>query len=126
MFSLIPETLFDPLKIGKDYEPIQNIINSSLNNIDINLRKDFIQNMVLGGGNSTIKGFQDKLKKTLVETLSKNNAGFIKINAQNERKYSAWIGASVVCSIGNFQEMWISKNDYEEVGPQILHKKSYI
>jgi actin-related protein len=84
-------------------------------------------NIILGGGNSMIKNLPKRLNKELLLLLGSTVEGTgLKIIAQNERLYSAWIGASVLCSIGNFQQMWISKNDYEEIGSSIIHKKYFL
>lgn len=125
---LVPETIFSPNLANLDIPSIQKLLWDSVLSVDIHLRKDFLSNIILGGGNTMIKNFPERLKKELLKNFKDNddNSNFVKINAQNERIYSAWIGASVVCSISNFQQMWISKNDYEEVGPNIIHKKYYL
>jgi actin len=114
---LVPELLFNPVE---DTKPLQEVIYESIKSVDIHIRKDMFNNIILGGGNTMIKNFPERLKK---EMSKKIDDSYVKINAQPERLYSAWIGASVVCSIGNFQNMWISKNDFEEVGHNIIHKK---
>ena len=40
-----------------------------------------------------------------------------------ERKYSVWIGGSILASLSTFQQMWISKQEYDESGPSIVHRK---
>ena len=47
----------------------------------------------------------------------------IKIVAPPERKYSVWIGGSILASLSTFQQMWISKQEYDESGPQIVSTK---
>jgi actin-related protein len=37
-----------------------------------------------------------------------------------ERRYGAWIGGSIVGSLGSFQQLWVSKNEYEETGQSCL------
>merc|ERR1719431_1185367 len=44
----------------------------------------------------------------------------IKIIAPPERKYSVWIGGSILASLSTFQEMWISKQEFDEAGPGIV------
>ena len=123
----IPEILFDPSNFDLDMQPIQQMIFDSVQEVDINLRNSFLSNIVLGGGNTMIKNFPERLKNELNKIYKfSEDKNSIKINAQNETIYSAWIGASVVCSINSFQQMWISKNDYEEEGPNIINKKSII
>ena len=50
----------------------------------------------------------------------------IKIVAPPERKYSVWIGGSILASLSTFQQMWISKQEYDESGPSIVHRKCFV
>ena len=45
--------------------------------------------------------------------------------APPERKYSVWIGGSILSSLSTFQQMWISKQEYDESGPSIVHRKCF-
>ena len=47
------------------------------------------------------------------------------IIAPPERKYSVWIGGSILASLSTFQQMWISKQEYDESGPSIVHRKCF-
>jgi actin, other eukaryote len=49
----------------------------------------------------------------------------VKIVAPPERKYFVWIGGSILASLSTFQSMWISKEEYDESGPQIVHRKCF-
>merc|ERR1719259_1214459 len=49
----------------------------------------------------------------------------IKIIAPPERKYSVWIGGSILASLSTFQSMWITKEEYDESGPGIVHRKCF-
>ena len=49
----------------------------------------------------------------------------IKIVAPPERKYSVWIGGSILASLSTFQQMWISKQEYDDAGPAIVHRKCF-
>ena len=39
--------------------------------------------------------------------------------------YSVWIGGSILASLSTFQQMWISKQEYDECGPSIVHRKCF-
>lgn len=45
--------------------------------------------------------------------------------APPERKYSVWIGGSILSSLSTFQQMWIAKSEYDESGPSIVHRKCF-
>ena len=117
------EILFNPNELNSELTGYPQMIADSIKKTDMNLRREFYANILLGGGNSDIKNFNERLKKEISNLIPSNIFNYLRINAQIERKYSAWIGASVVCSSGTFQQMWISKNDYEEIGAHVIHKK---
>jgi actin-related protein len=49
----------------------------------------------------------------------------IKVVAPPERKHSAWIGGSILSCISTLQTMWITKEEYDESGPSIVHRKCF-
>ena len=49
----------------------------------------------------------------------------IKIIASPDRKYLAWIGGAIVTSLSTFQQMCITKSEYDESGPSIVHRKCF-
>jgi len=76
------------------------------------------------GGNSLMNGFVEKFEKSLYEIAPQNTK--VKIFAYPksfERKFSSWLGASILASTGSFQNLWIGKFEYEETGPSIVERK---
>ena len=104
----IPESIFDPSIIEIQSENLPQTIINSINKCDISTRKELFNNIILGGGNTFIKGFETRLKIEIDE-IKKRNCGIISLK---ERNYSAWIGASGISSLSNFNNKWISRNDY--------------
>jgi len=49
----------------------------------------------------------------------------VKVIAPNERKYSVWIGGSVLSTLATFQTMWVTRQEYEECGPSVVHRKCF-
>ena len=49
----------------------------------------------------------------------------VQVVAPPERKYSVWIGGSILASLSTFQQMWIAKSEYDESGPSIVHRKCF-
>ena len=49
----------------------------------------------------------------------------VKIIAPPERKYSVWIGGSILASLSTFAPLWITKEEYDETGPGIVHRKCF-
>ena len=68
-------------------------------------------------------GFADRITKELTSIAPYGVK--VKVVAPPERKYSVWIGGSILGSLSTFQQMWISKQEYEECGPTIVHRKCF-
>ena len=73
----------------------------------------------MSGGTTLFPGFPEKLSKKTKQLVDKT----VKIISPPERKYLAFIGGAILSSLSTFKEMWISKVEYEENGPTIVHKK---
>lgn len=54
-----------------------------------------------------------------VKVINANGSG----TGTGDRRYPSWIGGSILASLGSFQQMWISKQEYEENGPSIVERK---
>jgi len=118
-----PEVLFQPSLIGKEAEGIHSLTFSSIQKCDIDIRKDLYTNIVLSGGTTMFKNIDKRLQKE-ISALAPANVK-VKIVAPPERKYSVWIGGSILSSLSTFQDMWISKDEYDESGPSIVHRKCF-
>ncbi|CAD1480858.1 unnamed protein product, partial [Heterotrigona itama] len=90
---------------------------------DVDIRKDLYANTVLSGGTTMYPGIADRMQKEI--TALAPSTIKIKIIAPPERKYSVWIGGSILASLSTFQQMWISKQEYDESGPGIVHRNLY-
>ena len=90
---------------------------------DVDIRKDLYANIVFSGGTTMFAGFADRLSKELNGMAPATMK--VKVVAPPERKYSVWIGGSILSSLSTFQSMWISKAEYDESGPAIVHRKCF-
>lgn len=43
----------------------------------------------------------------------------------SERRFGAWTGGSILSSLGSFQQMWVSKQEYEEGGKAVVQTKCF-
>ena len=94
---------------------------NSIMKCDIDIRKDLYTNVVLSGGSTMYPGIAARMWKE-IHTLAPNTPNIV---APPERKYSAWIGGSILASLSTFQSMWISKEEYDESGASIVHRKCF-
>ncbi|XP_019253290.1 PREDICTED: actin-104-like isoform X2 [Nicotiana attenuata] len=118
-----PEVLFQPSLVGMEAKGIHEKIYNSIMRFDIDIRKDLFSNIVLSGGSTMFPGIAERMSKeitALAPSSMKTN-----VIAPPERMYSAWIGGSVLASISSFKNWLITKGEYDEFGPSILHKKCF-
>ncbi|KAF7480825.1 Hypothetical predicted protein [Marmota monax] len=118
-----PETLFQPSFIGMESAGIHETTYNSIMKCDIDIRKDLYANNVMSGGTTMYPGIADRMQKEI--TALAPSTMKIKIIAPPERKYSVWIGGSILASLSTFQQMWITKQEYDEAGPSIVHRKCF-
>ena len=64
---------------------------------DLDIRRDLFNNIVLSGGTTMFPGIGDRMQKEL--TALAPSSMRIKIIAPPERKYSVWIGESILASL---------------------------
>ena len=118
-----PETMFQPALIGHEIAGVHESSFNSIQKCDIDIRKDLYANTVLSGGTTMYPGIADRMAKE-IKALAPPTMK-IKVIAPPERKYSVWIGGSILASLSTFQQMWISKQEYDESGPSIVHRKCF-
>jgi len=118
-----PEVLFKPNLIGKENDGIHLTTFNSIQQCDIDIRKELYANIVLSGGTTMFEGIDARMGKEV--TALAPDTMTVKIVAPPERKYSVWIGGSILSSLSTFQQMWISKQEYDESGPSIVHRKCF-
>lgn len=88
---------------------------------DVDLRKELYSNVVLTGGTTLLEGFADRVAREL--TALAPSSVHVKTVAPAERQFSAWIGGSILSSLSTFQTMWITREEFDESGPLIVHRK---
>jgi len=118
-----PEVLFQPSMIGMEADGLHKLTYDSILKCDIDIRKDLYSNVVLSGGTTMFSKIDVRLNKELTSLAPA--AMKIKIVAPPERKYSVWIGGSILSSLSTFQDMWVTKDEYDESGPGIVHRKCF-
>lgn len=98
-----PEILFEPELIGVEYPGVHQMVVDAINRTDMDLRKNLYGNIVLSGGATLVKGFGDRLLSEVQRLAVKDMR--IKIFAPPERKYSTWIGGSILAGLSTFRKV---------------------
>ncbi|KAL8265822.1 hypothetical protein R6Q59_003166 [Mikania micrantha] len=118
------EVLFDPYLNGMTFDGIHETINNSIiKSYDMDINRGLYGNIVISGGSTMFPGFANRIEKEI--TALAPSSMKINVVANPERRYNAWIGGSILASLSSFQMMWITKSEYDEIGPSIIIHKSY-
>jgi actin-related protein len=48
-----------------------------------------------------------------------------KVTSPAERKFSVWIGGSILAGLSSFEKMWVTMDEYKEHGENIVHRKCF-
>lgn len=116
-----PEVIFSPYLTGAEADGIQKVFYNSIQKCDVNIRKALYADIILAGGTSMIKGFGPRFEKEIQALIPQSIKP--KVVLPNERLFSTWIGGSTVATLASFQTSWITRQEYNEQGVAIIHKK---
>ena len=117
------EILFEPHLAGFEMQGIHKFAYDSVSKCDSDVRKDLFLNIILSGGTTLFEGIGERMWHELHKQAPSNHK--IKVLAPPERKYSVWLGGSILAALSTFQTMWINKQEYDESGPPIIHRKCF-
>lgn len=107
-----PEVLFQPSLVGMESSGIHETTYNSIMKCDVDIRKDLYGNIVLSGGSTMFPGIADRMSKEI--TALAPSSMKIKVVAPPERKYSVWIGGSILASLSTFQQVTIYFLNYPQ------------
>ena len=116
-----PEILFKPHFIGLESEGIDRLVFESIMKCNVDIRKELYNNIVLCGGSTMCNGIIQRIQHD-ISSLAPDSMK-IRIIAPHDRVYSVWNGGSVLSSLSTFETKWINLNEYDEIGPSIVHRK---
>ena len=82
----------------------------AVNLCDMDVRRDMYNSVLVVGGGAATKGLKERLDRE----LQMNAPPSVKLRVVSpataaERRHSAWLGGSILSSLGSFQQMWMSK-----------------
>ncbi|KAG2382441.1 hypothetical protein C9374_005643 [Naegleria lovaniensis] len=117
------EALFNPSLIGREDVGIHEMVFNAIQKCDLGVRKDFYGNILLSGGSTFSEGFSDRLVKEITSLAPASI--LVKVVSPPERKYSVWIGGSILGDLSSFQQYYLSKQEYDDEGPAMIHRKCY-
>ncbi len=119
----IPEVMFNGAPEFPNFMGVHRMVSDAIVRADLDIRKELYNNIVVAGGNTLIPGFVERVQKLMPEIASPNVKVKVIAHMPSERKFSAWIGGSILSSLGSFQQMWMSRQEFEEHGAIMIERK---
>ncbi|XP_041059993.1 actin-like isoform X3 [Carcharodon carcharias] len=118
---ICPEVIFKPFILGKDIQNLPAMAHSVIERCSEETRYDMYTNIVLAGGNSMFRNMEERLQQEMTNLAKPGTK--VKILAPPNRNYLSWKGAAILSSLSNFHQMCVSRQDFEEFGATVLHRK---
>uniref|UniRef100_H0XNM6 Actin like 7A n=1 Tax=Otolemur garnettii TaxID=30611 RepID=H0XNM6_OTOGA len=118
-----PEVLFQPDLIGKSTLGMHMLAFQSAASCESAFQKVLFGNMLLSGGTGSLSGLQFRMQKELLGLVSP--VFTLKVFTCPYSIYGSWVGGSILGSLSTFQDVWITRNEYEEVGSSIISRRSF-
>ncbi|XP_015246111.1 PREDICTED: POTE ankyrin domain family member E-like isoform X1 [Cyprinodon variegatus] len=120
-----PEILFKPEVIGRDHYGMHESVFKSVLRSDIDLRRSFLSNIVLSGGNTLLPGLPERLQAEVKNLLPQDMRAAVRVTSPKDRDFLVWSGGAVLANLSTFSSAWISQAEYDEHGPQIVFRKCF-
>ncbi|AOW07787.1 YALI0F27533p [Yarrowia lipolytica CLIB122] len=124
------ESLFKPSEYPFDGETVPDtarglseMVVDTINASNVDVRAHLANNIVITGGGSLVQGLSDRVSKDVTQALSGLKVRVAAASNQEERRHGAWIGGSVLGSLGSFHQLWVSKQEWQEKGGDYLVEK---
>ncbi|XP_075404032.1 uncharacterized protein LOC142446174 [Tenrec ecaudatus] len=109
-----PEALFQPNLLGLSQPGLPQLALLSISQLEAKQQEQLLANVVLDGGSTLLRGFPERLRQELGPRAT--------VLASPHRALAAWLGGSMLASRDSFQNLWLSRREYEEEGPWAIYK----
>eukprot|EP01124_Arcella_intermedia_P010116 TRINITY_DN16665_c0_g1_i1.p1 TRINITY_DN16665_c0_g1~~TRINITY_DN16665_c0_g1_i1.p1 ORF type:complete len:308 (-),score=55.85 TRINITY_DN16665_c0_g1_i1:252-1175(-) len=114
-----PEALFQPALMGQEGLGVHELVHGAMMRADVDERRDLCGNVLLSGGCTMFPGMAERMQREMRRLVPASMR--VKVVAPPERRYSVWIGGSILASMNGCK--WIKREEYEEIGTAIAHRK---
>lgn len=124
----VGEALFQPSILGLEAHGIVEQLVRSISTVSSENHRQLLENTVLCGGTTSMTGFEDRFQKEASLSSSAIRPSLVKppeYMPENLAMYSAWVGGAILAKVVFPQNQHITKADYDEVGPSIVHRKCF-
>ncbi|KAM0924833.1 hypothetical protein ACQ4PT_004741 [Festuca glaucescens] len=125
---IVGEALFQPSILGlEDYGIVHQLV-TSVSNVATEYHKQLLENTMLCGGTASMTGFEDRFQREANLSASAIRPSLVKppeYMPENLPRHSAWLGGAILAKVVFPQNQHVTKGDYDETGPSIVHKKCF-
>jgi actin-like protein 6A len=121
--TAIPELLFDPAATFPGAPALHTAVVGSVMACEPEVRRELMAGLVLTGGGSALPGLFERLQRELTRLAPVGTRPRLAAAAPPERALGAWLGGSILGSMGNFHDLWFSASEYAEHGAKMVHRK---
>jgi actin-related protein len=117
------EIFFQPSLILKETCGIHDcIFHSIMKCKQSDIHHKLYNNIILSGNTSMFKGMIERISIELYNLLPNNMNNEVRI--EGNAQHAAWIGASMIANHSNFQQLYINKAQYDEIGSTVVHRNN--
>jgi actin-related protein len=98
---------------------LHHIVDNYIQQSDEFVREYLYSTIMLVGGNTMWKGFASKLKSELQKLERRSlfcHPNNVRVVPDPERMNAVWIGGSIVASLSAYGSLFVTKQEYEEIG----------
>jgi len=125
---IVGEALFQPSILGlEDYGIVHQLVNS-VSNVSSEYHRQLLENTMLCGATASMTGFEDRFQREANLSASAICPSLVKppeYMPENLARYSAWMGGAILAKVVFPQNQHVTKGEYDETGPSIVHKKCF-
>nr|XP_004657043.1 actin-like protein 7B [Jaculus jaculus] len=115
------EMLFQPSLAGCDQPGLPELTAACLDRCqNTGFKEEMAANVLLCGGCTMLEGFPERFQRELSLLCPGDSPT---VAAAPERKTSVWTGGSILASLQAFQQLWVSKEEFEERGSAAIYCK---
>ncbi|XP_004711015.1 actin-like protein 7B [Echinops telfairi] len=115
------EMLFQPSLVGCSQPGLPALTAACLGRCqEAGFKEEMAANVLLCGGCTMLDGFPERFQREL-SLLCPGDS--LAVAASQERKTSVWIGGSILASLQAFQQLWVSKEEFQERGSTAIYSK---
>lgn len=118
-----PELLFRPHFNGFECDGVDEMVSNAVEKCDSDLHADLLGNVILSGGSMMFSGMSERLEKGLRKQVPAEVT--VKVSGKDDRTFSVWCGGSVLATMAAFPQMLVTKDEYTEVGKQVMDIKCF-